>query len=118
MAALICSCPHLQALGGLPPQPIGRELMLMPHFLSSAAWDQLHPVERKRDIIWERDRPLSLPCSSTHPCTTGIWVQIQRAPSPCCIPDSPSGPTTSPNLLFSSSLQRGPFVVIIFFFLI
>lgn len=30
------------------------------------------------------------------PCTTGIWVQIQRAPSPCCIPDSPSGPATQP----------------------
>lgn len=45
---------------GLPPQPIGRGLMLMPHFLSSAAWDQLHPVERERAgvaVKWERDLP-------------------------------------------------------------
>lgn len=65
-----------------------------------------------------RGLPLYRACSSPRPGTAGTWVHLHKAPSLCCIPDSPSGPQPSPNLLFSSSLQRGPFVVVIFFFLI
>lgn len=57
--------PHLQALRGLLPQPIGRGLMPMPRFLSSAAWDQLHPVGRERTGKWERAFPV--PALLQHP---------------------------------------------------
>lgn len=118
VAALNCSCPHLQASRGLLPQPIGRGLMPMPHFLSSAAWDQLHPVERERAGKWERDFPCPCPVPAPAHAPQGSGSKSKGLPAPAASLTAPRTPQPSPNLLFSSSLQRRPLVVIIFFFLI
>lgn len=68
---------------------------------------------------WERDLPLSRPCSSPPArAPQGSRSKSKGLPASAASLTAPQAPQPSPNLLFSSSLQRGPFVVIIFFFLI
>lgn len=57
--------PPSPGLEGPPSPAIGRGLMPTPRFLSSAAWHQLHPVERERAGKWERDLPV--PALLQHP---------------------------------------------------
>lgn len=98
VAALVCSHPHLQALRGLPSPAHWQGAQADAPFSVFCRLGSASSCGRRVGVAakWERDLPQSLPCSSPTPRTTGIQVQVQRAPSPCCIPDSPSGPTTQP----------------------
>lgn len=58
------------------------------------------------------------PCSVPSHAPQGSGSKSKGLPAPAASLTAPQAPQPSPNLLFSSSLQRGPFVVIIFFFLI
>lgn len=87
---------------------------LLPLGIRFILWEEKSWVAVK----WERELPLSRPCSSPRPAPQGSASKSKGLPAPAASLTAPQGPQPSPNLLFSSSLQRGPFVVIFFFFLI
>lgn len=94
--------------GASHPQPTGGGLMPTPHFLSSAAWDPLHPVERERAAVAVTWRGTAL-CAAPAPAPALHHRDLGPNPKgsrPCCIPDSPSAhnpaQTSSSAALFSA----------------
>lgn len=116
----VCSHPHLQAPRGLPPPahwPGGScrcpVFCLLPLGIRFILWrEELGQLQNRSGIS---------PCPCPAPAPTpllGSRSKSKGLPAPAASLTAPQAPQPSPNLLFSSSLQRGPFVVIFFFFLI